>query len=112
MRLREGTKGKIYNAIVVNFPNKGINVSETVTIDNMTNGELVLKNSIVYNNGVNFNSCPLFENDVTNSINNPNLTGNIGVVYSGYDLSTTDSWFTPTNYIGAVETNWLLNWTK
>jgi len=112
MRLREGTKGKIYNAIVVNFTNKGINVSETVTITNMNNNELVLKNSISYNNGINFNSCTVFENDVTNSTTNPNLTGNVGVVYSGFDVSTVDSWFTSTNYIGAVETNWLQTWTK
>ena len=112
MRLREGTKGKIYNAIVVNFPNKGINVSETVTITNMNNNELVLKNSISYNNGINFNACAVFENDVTNSTTNPNLTGNLGVVYSGFDVSTVDSWFTSTNYIGAVETNWLQTWTK
>jgi hypothetical protein len=112
MRLREGTKGKIYNAIVVNFPNKGVNVSETVTITNMDNNELVLKNSILYNNGTNFNSCLVFENDVTNTTNNPNLTGNLGVVYSGFDVSTIDNWFISTNYIGAVETNWLQTWTK
>ena len=112
MRLREGTKGKIYNAIVVNFPNNGIRVSETVTTTNMNNNELVLKNSISYNNGTNFNSCLVFENDVTNSTNNPNLSGNIGVVYSGFDVSTIDTWFTSTNYIGAVETNWLQTWTK
>lgn len=112
MRLREGTKGKIYNAIVVNFPNKGINVSETVTTTNMNNNELVLKNSISYNNGINFNACTVFENDFTNSTTNPNLTGNVGVVYSGFDVSTVDSWFTSTNYIGAVETNWLQTWTK
>lgn len=112
MRLREGTKGKIYNAIVVNFPNNGIRVSEVITTDNMNNGELVLKNSIIYNNGTNFKSCSLFEDDVTNSTLNPKLTGYVGVVSGGEDVSLTDSWFTPTNYIGAVETNWLQNWTK
>jgi len=112
MRLREGTKGKIYNAIVVNFPNKGINVSETVTITNMNNNELILKNSISYNNGINFNACTVFENDITNSTTNPNLSGSVGVVYSGFDVSSIDTWFTSTNYIGAVETNWLQNWTK
>ena len=112
MRLREGTKGKIYNAIVANFPNSGVRVSETVTIDNMNNGELVLKNSIVYNNGTNFNSCSIFESDETNVNTNPNLSGNVGVVYSGQDVSLIDSWFTSTNYIGAVETNWLQNWTR
>ena len=112
MRLREGTKGKIYNAIVVNFPNNGVRVSEVVTTDNMNNGDLVFKNSIVYNNGTNFNSCSVFENDVTNITTNPNLNGHIGVVYSGQDVSLIDSWFTSTSYIGAVETDWLQNWTK
>lgn len=113
MRLREGTKGKIYNAIVVNFPNNGVRVSESVTIDNMNNGELILKNSIVYNNGTDFNSCSVFENDVTNSIANPNLIGYQGVVYSGYyDVSLLDSWFESVDYIGAVDEDWLQNWTK
>lgn len=110
--LREGTKGKIYNTIVVNFPNGGVNVTGASTINNMTNNELVVKNSIIYNNVTNFVSCSIFENDVTNNTSNPNLTGNVGVVYSGYDVSQIDTWFISTNYIGAVETNWLQTWTK
>lgn len=110
--LREGTKGKIYNAIVVNFPNSGVKVTETVTIDNMNNGELSVKNSIFYNNGVNFNSCSLFESDNTNSTSDPGLIGHNGVFAGGYDVSLINNWFISTDYIGAVETNWLLNWTK
>jgi hypothetical protein len=61
IRLREGTKGTLSDIVVYNFPNKGIRVSDQVTLDNETNGELTGTNLNVYNNGTNFTDCPSFE---------------------------------------------------
>lgn len=61
MRLREGTKGKIFYANVSGFPKYGIRVSEQATLDNVENYELYVANSIVENNGTNFKDCESFD---------------------------------------------------
>jgi hypothetical protein len=60
MRLREGTKGTISDVLVYGFPNYGIRVSEQTTFDNVTNNELTLSNSNLYNNGTDFKDCDSF----------------------------------------------------
>lgn len=120
MRLRAGTKGYIYNAVVTNFAKYGVRVSDeapsTQTNDNMVNGELVVANSIVSGNGSEWRDCDPFMNDASNSATDVSfLNGYIGT-YTGSeakDPSTLGSWFVSGSYIGAVETanNWTAGWT-
>ena len=89
MRLREGTKGKIYYASVSGFPKYGIRVSDQVTLDNVTNGELFVANSEVTNNGTNFKDCDFSQ--TTQTLN--------------------DSWFIKDTTIGSG-TAWMNGWTR
>jgi len=63
IRLREGTKGTLSNVKVYNFPKNGIRVSDQITLDNVTNGELTATNLNVYNNGTDFKDCAAFESN-------------------------------------------------
>ena len=117
MRLRAGTKGHIYNAIVADFPNNGIRVSDDVTTANMVSGDLKVQSSIVANAGTSWKDCAEFENDATNA-SFPNsdalLNGYIGTVSNNAtDPTTLDTWFDAANYIGAVQNgnDWLAGWT-
>ena len=117
MRLREGTKGKIYNAIVTGFPNYGVRVSDAQTTTNMTAGELVLQNSSVFTNGTNWRDCADFEptNEATNSTTAISLSGYIGTSSTNaLDPTTLGSWFTAGTFKGAVESSndWTAGWTK
>ena len=124
MRLREGTKGKIYNAIVTGFPNHGIRVSNsaddaasTVTTDNMLNGELVVANSVSAGNGTAWKDCETFENDPTNTTlaGMGGLNGYVGTIADkANDPTTLDDWFSAGSYIGAVRSteDWTAGWTK
>lgn len=89
MRLREGTKGKIYYASVSGFPKYGIRVSDQVTLDNVTNGELFVANSEVINNGTNFKDCD----------------------FSQTSQTLNDSWFITDTTIGSG-TAWMNGWTR
>jgi len=116
MRLREGTKGIIHNAIVTGFPKNGVRVSDSVTTTNMNNTDLVLANSIVFNNGTDWKDCDPFMNDATNAGTTATLSGGfIGTVTdNAIDPTTLDAWFSSAVYIGAVSsgTNWTAGWTK
>lgn len=115
MRLREGTKGKIYNAIVTAFPKNGVRVSDSQTTTNMTAGDLVVANSISYNNGTDWKDCDDFANDATNATTDPGLTGYVGTVTTNAKNPTTlGSWFSAGTFIGAVSSssNWTTGWTK
>ena len=89
MRLREGTKGKLYNVEVYNFPKYGVRVSDSLTLLNKDNGELFVANSNVYNNGTDYKDCDFSQ--TTETLN--------------------DSWFEPSTQMGAG-TDWTNNWTK
>ena len=113
MRLREGTKGKIYNAIVTNFPKSGIRVSNEQTTTNMNDGSLLVSHSIIFNNGNDFKDCAPFES--INSTDVVALNGYVGTETSGaFDPTSLNSWFSSATYIGAVETSndWTAGWTK
>ncbi len=114
MRLREGTMAAIYNAIVTNFPKNGVRVSDQVTTDHMTNGDLVVAHSISANNGTNWKDCADFENDASNSSVDPALNGYVGTVAANaVDPTTLDGFFSAGTYIGAVEASndWTAGWT-
>ena len=121
-RLRAGTKGKIYNAIVTDAPDNGFRVSDedgtTQTADNMADGSLLVTSSISSSTNANaWKDCDLFANDANNAVTDASfLTGYVGV-YTGAestDPSTLGAFFTAANYIGAVEAgdDWTAGWTK
>ena len=115
MRLREGTKGTIHNALVTGFPSSGVRVSDVQTTTNMTNGELVVKNSNVYTNGTNWRDCTPFSTDATNSTMAIILSGYIGTsTVNAANPTTLGSWFSAGTFVGAVETgnDWTAGWTK
>jgi len=91
IRLREGTKGKLYNIEVFNFPKYGVRVSDSLTLLNMNNGELVVSNSNVHSNGQNYKDCEDFEN-LLNEAN--------------------DVWFDLNSNVGANYQTWTAYWTK
>lgn len=52
MKLREGTKGHLFNGLVTGFVKRGIQVEHDVTLNNMINGDLVVEAvSVFYNSG-------------------------------------------------------------
>ena len=62
IRLREGTKGQIYNAYIAGFPKYGVRVSDEVTLGHVISNELFVANSVVENNGTDFKDCEEFTN--------------------------------------------------
>lgn len=90
IRFREGTKGKVYNAFITGFPKYGVRVSDEATLNNLTNGQLILSNSLVEDNGTNFKDCDIFET----------LT-----------LINEDPWFDIDQTIGS-DTYWTEGWIK
>ncbi len=130
MKLREGMKGNFYNIIATGFPKRGCQVEHDVTITNMDNQELNLKNSIIDNaNPFKFSTSAGADASVTNMFDqagNENqtatdgslvsfLNGYVGTNNTGaFNTSTLGSWFTSVNYIGAVPSgdDWTTNWTK
>lgn len=116
MRLREGTKGTIVNAIVANSPANGVRVSDDQTTDNMNDGSLSLNGAIVFNAGTPWKDCAPFENDPTNSIEDPGLNGYVGTVTNGNEQDPTSlgAWFSEGSFIGAVPSSndWTAGWTR
>jgi len=90
MRLREGTKGKIYMATVSGFAKYGIRVTEQATLDHISNGELFVANSTISGNGTNFKDCSSFD---------------------GLTSTLTDTWFYPETQPGSG-TQWMNGWTR
>lgn len=90
MRLREGTKGKIYNVYVTGFPKYGIRVSDEVTLANLAAGELFVANSRVESNGTNFKDCDTLQN---------------------FQAILTDTWFIADSQVGSGDA-WTAGWTK
>ena len=120
-RLRAGTKGKIYNAIVTDATKAGFRVSDeapsTQTYDNMMDGSLLVTSSIsASTNNTGWKDCDKFENDPNNAITDASfLNGYVGT-YSGSESTNPTSlgtWFNSANYIGAVTSSddWTAGWT-
>ncbi len=90
MRLREGTKGQIYNAYVTGFPKYGVRVSEETSLNHVVNGELFVANSTITGNGTNFKDCSSFD---------------------GLIMTLNDGWFIPDTTIGSGS-EWMNGWTR
>lgn len=90
IRLRAGTKGKIYYAYVTGFPKYGINVIDQQTIDNMNNGQLFVANSTVIANGINYQNCQMFDS---------------------LQMTLNDTWFINDTNVGSG-TVWAQGWAR
>lgn len=114
MRLRHGTKGKLWNGLITGFA-QGIRVgSECDTY--VADGSLFVKSSALWNNTANYNNAGIIETDGTyaNTTANVALTGFVGTEVAGaVDPSGVDSWFSSVTFKGAVEgsNNWTAGWT-
>lgn len=112
MRLRHGTKGKLYNGIVTGFT-QGVRVGSECDA-NVADGSLALKNSAVFNNATAYNNAATFQNDATNTSTAISLTGFVGSDVNGaLDPTTLGSWFSAATFKGAVEASndWTAGWT-
>ena len=118
LRLRRGTKGKFFNFIVNNF-DKATQIEDDQTITNLNDGSLDIDYSVFLNCASGFaystGATELFENSENIFTSGVSLTDTYyGSKAGGKDLSTEDSWFTSTDYIGAVkaDNDWTAGWTK
>ena len=112
MRLRHGTKGKLWNGLVTGFT-QGVRVGSECDAY-VADGSLFVKNSAIYSNATNFNNAGTIETDPTNSVAGPSLTGFVGIDAAGaVDPSTVDAWFSSVTYKGAVPASddWTTGWT-
>src|SRR5690606_15830901 len=101
LRLRHGTKGKLWNLLITGFT-QGIRVGSECDAY-VADGSLAVKNSAIFGNGIDFNNAGVIENDPTNTTSGPMLDGIIGTnAGDAIDPSTIDSWFSPATYRGAV----------
>ncbi len=117
MRLRHGTKGQIHNAIVTGFMTYGIRADDDmITESNVNSGDLNVSYSNIF--GLNESATAwgkagdIWENTNNNINVDMTLLRVIGTLNGGTDASELGTWFTPTNYIGAVDQNenWMQGW--
>ncbi len=126
MKLREGTKGKIYNVVAAGFAS-GIEVQHDQTLTNMTDGSLEVKGVYLNNdkpwkyspNSGSWSGATPFESEASNAVNAAGLpsflNGAIGVeTNNAVDVTTLGSWFVAANFKGAVESSndWTAGWTR
>jgi hypothetical protein len=112
IRLRNGTKGKLWNGLVTGFA-QGVRVGSECDAY-VADGSLFVKNSAIYSNVTNFNNAGTIETDPTNSVAGPSLSGFVGTEAVGaVDPSTVDAWFSSVSYKGAVPASddWTAGWT-
>lgn len=131
IKLREGTKGKLYNFVTYGF-SSGVEVEHDETLANMEAGSLIFANSSVYGPqktwsfkttaGTAFTGDNLFSAEVSNTVDvlvKPIfITGKyVGTTETNaLDPKTLDAWFTSAKYQGAVSAsdNWVAvgSWAK
>lgn len=112
MRLRHGTKGKLWNGLVTGFT-QGVRVGSECDAY-VADGSLAVKNTSTYGNATNYNNAGSIETDPTNSTSGPSLSGYVGTEASGaVDPTSIDSWFSSASYKGAVPSgnDWTAGWT-
>jgi hypothetical protein len=130
LKLREGTKAKLYNFVVYNFSN-GLDLEHNQTLANMADASLVFKNSDVVNvkpfvfkptsgspafAGTNMLIDASYSNTFTESSTTPSYITNVyvGINATGaINPTTLGSYFTSAQYKGAVQSsnNWVATGT-
>ncbi len=122
IEMRRGTKGKYYNMIITGFLGSSVRVSDEQTHNNVENGSLEFdygymdgapeyKVSGIITSGNEFEASTNVMINQTITLSGTN--GYIGTFSGGFDVSTINSWFDSTDYIGAVKSDatWLDGWT-
>ncbi|MFC5284186.1 hypothetical protein [Pedobacter alpinus] len=134
LKLREGTKAKLYNFVIYNFSN-GIDIEHNQSLANMADGSLFLKNSDVVNvnphvfknttpsggtrpsfTGTNMLIDATYLNTFTATSTTPSYISNVYVGTSAtgaFNPTTLGSYFTAAQYKGAVQSsnNWVTTGT-
>jgi hypothetical protein len=134
LKLREGTKAKLYNFVVYNF-NNGIDIEHNQTLANMADASLIFKNSDVINvnphvfknttpqggtrppfTGVNMLIDPSYTNTFVSTSTTPSYITNVYVgtnATGALNPTTLGSYFTAAQYKGAVQSsnNWVTTGT-
>ena len=115
VRLRAGTKVKLYNTLVVGKP-KAVTTETAETENSFLNGQSFIEylwtdNGFAYENGAELGLDAKTGNGIDKEIQFTNVY--VGVIEGGKDLSS-DSFFTKAEYKGAVpaDNNWTAGWTK
>jgi hypothetical protein len=135
---RRGTGGKYYNHIIMNFANGVIEVRDMATLDQITAGNLFIKNSIFFGNGKDklnwppaqmtgdIDEKPLFSGgEMNNQEIDPQLTDPTSLTAPSFKPKAgspalmggatppSDGWFdTSATFIGAVGSDdWTAGWT-
>ncbi|MFZ1333123.1 MAG: hypothetical protein WAR83_13085 [Flavobacteriales bacterium] len=112
LRLRHGTKGKLWNGLITGFA-QGIRVGSECDAY-VVDGSLAVKNTDLFGNVADFNNAGGIETDPSIALSGPSLSGYVGTDASNaVDPSTVDSWFNSVNFRGAVESSndWTMGWT-
>lgn len=120
IRLRAGTKAKIYNALV-SGKSKCLTVQTAETDQSLADGSSVLNNVWIASGFVNEEDAPVFtaEDFAAATGNKENASFSfadlfVGTQADGTDMTAIDSFFTKADYKGAVnqDNNWTSGWTK
>ena len=131
MKLREGTKGKIYNFIVTNFDKRSIHVEHDQTLLNVVDGSLKADYGYVNNKvsdvAIKYSASEIdgvvsdkpatladhyFENSANIHLMDLSSGVDMSTTYTGgMDLSTTDDFFESSTTIGAGS-DWTTGWIK
>lgn len=117
IRLRAGTRIKLYNALVKGKP-ASLTVATAETEHSFINGTSVVKylradKAFAYEGGISDLALETKTgNEINQSINFAD--GYVGVAGGGIDLSQSDAFFIAANYKGAVpaDNDWTAGWTK
>lgn len=122
--LRRGTRGSISNALVANFANHGVQVSDAETLVHLSDGTLNLRSVNAFDNarvatteGRNFFNEELLDSSLNNHTERSIVLqeGYRGVIRTGFvEVASEDDWFLPAPYLGAVDVNqdWTLGWSN
>jgi hypothetical protein len=131
--LREGTKGQLYNGIIMGFGEYGLDIDHQQTFDNISNGELVVNNCLFYSNAEQFstdddgfdelnfatvtmgNNATTSQNPVSDPYNlsNPNFRTQASALSHSYKPQPGDGFFDIVDFIGGVgpDNDWTQGWT-
>lgn len=138
--LREGTKARIYNAIVLGWGESGLDIDHQATFDNAKAGELIVDNSIFFDNKPeNFSDdtedknkpeLKFSEKEFAKTMMKNNLEATQSPIIDPYNHRSpnfkstgpalshpaktppSDGFFESVNFIGGVGSNdWTLGWT-
>jgi len=126
MKLRRGTAGIFKNIIIAGgFDKRSIHLENSETLRNLVDGTLEIDyayiNSNVSDVAIKYSSDENDEVDISGhkieaseNVHLQNLSSGVNketTYEGGFDMSSEDSFFTPTTYIGAGS-DWALNWTR